>query len=59
MPKQSEAKSAASNAASVLGKRSAQVRLKKWGRKEFLAKMREFGKLGGRPPNAGKIKEKR
>ena len=36
-------------AASALGKRSAEVRQKKWGRKEFVKKMREWGKLGGRP----------
>jgi hypothetical protein len=33
----------------VLGKRSAEVRQKKWGKKEFLKRMREYGKLGGRP----------
>ena len=37
-------------AASILGKRSAQARKKKWGKKEFIKKMREWGKLGGRPP---------
>ena len=36
-------------AASALGKRSAEVRQKKWGRKEFVKKMREWGALGGRP----------
>ena len=36
-------------AASALGKRSAEVRQKKWGKKEFLKRMREYGKLGGRP----------
>jgi len=36
-------------AASTLGKRSADVRQKKWGKKEFLKRMREWGKLGGRP----------
>jgi hypothetical protein len=35
-------------AASTLGKRSADVRRKLWG-PEFNAKMKEFGKLGGRP----------
>ena len=37
-------------AASLLGKRSAQARKKKWGKEEFVKKMREWGKLGGRPP---------
>jgi hypothetical protein len=36
-------------AASTLGKRSADVRQKKWGKKEFVKRMREWGKLGGRP----------
>ena len=43
--------------ASMLGKRSAEARRKKWGDKEFARKMREWGKLGaehgkkgGRPP---------
>lgn len=36
-------------AASLLGKRSAAVRKRKWGKKEFDRKMREWGKLGGRP----------
>lgn len=41
-------------AASLLGKRSAAVRRKKWGKKEFERKMREWGKLGGRPPKGKK-----
>jgi hypothetical protein len=39
----------ASSAASVMGKRSAQARIKKWGEQEFTRKMRAWGKLGGRP----------
>lgn len=38
---------------SLIGKRSAEVRQKKWGRTAFVKKMREWGKLGGRP-KAGK-----
>ena len=34
---------------SLIGKRSAEVRRQKWGKKEFLERMREYGKLGGRP----------
>ena len=41
-------------AASAMGKRSAEVRQKKWGKKEFLKRMREYGKLGGRPKKADK-----
>jgi hypothetical protein len=36
-------------AASELGKLSAAARRKKWGKREFVSKMREWGKLGGRP----------
>jgi hypothetical protein len=43
--------STVSQAASLLGRRSAQVRLKKWGKEEFERRMREWGKLGGRPRN--------
>ena len=48
-------------AASLMGKKSAAAREKQWGRKQFVKKMREWGKLGGRPmgskkknPNGGK-----
>jgi hypothetical protein len=44
-------------AASLMGRRSAKVRIQKWGKQEFTRKMREWGKLGGRPPVTGK-KEK-
>jgi hypothetical protein len=33
----------------LLGKRSAEARQKKWGSLEFIKRMREYGKLGGRP----------
>ncbi len=39
----------ASSAATLMGKRSAKARMKKWGKQEFNRKMREWGKLGGRP----------
>jgi hypothetical protein len=39
----------ASSAASLMGKRSAEARAKKWGNAEFKRRMREWGKLGGRP----------
>lgn len=38
-----------SKAASALGRRSAEVRQKKWGKREFVKRLREWGKLGGRP----------
>jgi hypothetical protein len=43
-------------AASLLGKRSAEARAKKWGKREFVKKMQEWGKLGGRPKGSGKKK---
>ena len=46
----------ASSAASLMGKRSAEVRAKKWGKAEFKRRMREWGKLGGRPKSSGKKK---
>jgi len=36
-------------AASMVGKRSAEARKKKLGKAEFLKRMREIGKQGGRP----------
>jgi hypothetical protein len=46
------------NAASTLGRRSAAVRIRKWGKREFLRRMREWGKLGGRPRRKLSRKEK-
>ena len=45
-----------SDAASVMGRRSAEARAKKWGKKEFVRRMQEWGKLGGRPKGSGKKK---
>ena len=50
--KQTKKQKEVNEAASLLGKRSAAVRKRKWGKKEFERKMREWGKLGGRPPKA-------
>lgn len=47
-----------SKAASVMGRKSAAARAKKWGKKEFTRRMREWGKLGGRPKGSGKKAEK-
>jgi hypothetical protein len=46
-------------AASLMGKKSAEARKKKWGKKEFTRKMRAWGKLGGRPKGSGKKKSNR
>jgi hypothetical protein len=46
----------ASSAASLMGKRSAAARLRKWGKQEFTRRMRQWGKLGGRPKRSGKKK---
>jgi hypothetical protein len=40
-------------AASLMGQKSARARQKKWGKQEFLRRMREWGKLGGRPKGSG------
>lgn len=48
-----------SKAASVMGRKSAQARIKKWGKKEFVRRMQEWGKLGGRPKGSGKSKHKK
>jgi hypothetical protein len=39
-----------------MGRKSAQARQKKWGKQEFVRKMREWGRLGGRPKGRGKKK---
>jgi len=45
-------------AASLLGRKSAEARKKAWGKKEFVRRMQEWGKLGGRPRGSGKAKQK-
>jgi hypothetical protein len=47
-----------SKAASLLGRKSATVRQEKWGKKEFVRRMQEWGKLGGRPKGSGKKTKK-
>lgn len=47
-----------SKAASLMRRKSAEARAKKWGKKEFVRKMREWGKLGGRPRGTGKKSKK-
>jgi hypothetical protein len=41
-------------AASAMGRRSAEAREQQWGKKEFVRRMRKWGKLGGRPRKARK-----
>jgi hypothetical protein len=45
-------------AASLLGRRSAEARAKAWGTREFVRRMREWGKLGGRPQKSKLAAEK-
>ena len=47
-----------SQAASLMGRRSAEARQKMWGKREFAHRMREWGKLGGRPKGSGKKQKK-
>lgn len=48
-----------SQAASLMGKRSADARIKQWGKREFVKRMQEWGKLGGRPKGSGKKQAKK
>jgi hypothetical protein len=48
-----------SEAASLMGRRSANARVKKWGKQEFVRRMQEWGKLGGRPRKKAQSKENR
>jgi hypothetical protein len=50
------AKKTVSDAASLMGRRSAKARKEKWGEAEFQRKMQEWGKMGGRPKGSGKKK---
>jgi hypothetical protein len=45
---------AASEAASLMGRRSVAARRKAWGEVEFKRRMKAWGKLGGRPRGSGK-----
>lgn len=45
-------------AASLMGRRSVEARLTKWGEQEFRIRMRKWGKLGGRPKGSGKKQKK-
>jgi hypothetical protein len=45
---------AASEAAKLMALRSVNARREKWGEAEFQRKMKQWGKLGGRPKGSGK-----
>jgi len=45
-----------SKAATLMGRKSAEARAQKWGKKEFVRRMREWGRLGGRPKGSEKKK---
>jgi len=47
------------DAASLMGRKSVEARLQKWGRREFVRRMQKWGKLGGRPKAKGKQKRSR
>jgi hypothetical protein len=47
-----------SQAASLMGRRSVDARVKKWGHEEFVKRMRQWGKLGGRPKGTNKKEKK-
>jgi hypothetical protein len=49
-----EGQSKTSEAAQLLAQKSVRARRKKWGQREFVRRMREWGRLGGRPPKKGR-----
>jgi hypothetical protein len=50
---------ATSQAASLMGHRSVEVRIKAWGKAEFARRLREWGKRGGRPKGSDKRQKER
>ncbi len=46
-------------AASLMGRRSVEARIKEWGKREFTRRMQEWGKMGGRPKGSGKKRMKK
>jgi hypothetical protein len=47
------------DAAKALARRSVEARRRAWGEKEFRTRMREWGKMGGRPKDSTKDQEKK
>ncbi len=50
------ARKATSEAARLMARRSVKARIENWGEEEFRRRMREWGKLGGRPKGSSKQK---
>jgi hypothetical protein len=50
---------ALSRAASLMGRRSVETRIKAWGKREFTKRMQEWGKMGGRPKGSAKKQTKK
>jgi hypothetical protein len=48
-----------SRAASLMGRRSVEARIKEGGKREFVKRMQEWGKLGGRPKGSGRKQGKK
>lgn len=48
-----------SKAASLLAQRSVEARIEAWGKEEFVKRLQEWGKLGGRPRGSGKKQVKK
>jgi hypothetical protein len=46
-------------AASLMGRRSVESRIKMWGKREFVRRLQEWGKLGGRPKGSEKKRLKK
>jgi hypothetical protein len=49
-----DGQSKTSEAARLLAQKSVRVRREKWGKQGFVCRMREWGRLGGRPAKKGK-----
>jgi len=41
-----------------MGRRSAEARIKQWGKREFIKRMQEWGKMGGRPKDSSRKQKK-
>jgi hypothetical protein len=48
-----------SNAASLMGQRSVEARINRWGKRGFVKRMRVWGKLGGRLEAAARSRRKK
>ncbi len=48
-----------SDVMSLLAQRSVEARKKAWGKREFKKRMREWGKLGGRPKKGNNVRKEK